>query len=867
MRFSASQVEQIAIKLLGEPNRPLSSKHELRFGSHGSLSVDLRKAAFFDHEADKGGGILDLIRREGHEAKEWLKDHDFRPEISGNGSARRGDGARDWYPVKAWPYHDENGVELFRVVRLENGEIKADGKPEKTYRQERPNGNGGYIGNVKGVRKVPYRLPQLIAAIAVGQTIYIPGGEKCCDALAGLGLTATCNPGGEGAKKCLDELAPHFTGADVVVLSDNDETGRKFGKLVASKLAGVAKRIRVLALPGLLQKGDIFEWLAAGGTREGLLQLVEAAPDYRSQVEKPEPTEIEDEVRRLAELSTLRYAIERGATAKRLKIPVGVLDKLVNHERKGSEPQGQGRPLDFPPPEPWLDPVNGAVLLDKIEAIIRRFIICSKHAATAMTLWVVATWFEEVAQVAPILNFKSPVHRCGKSTCLAIVGRLVKRRLLSSNTTPAALFRAIEKFQPTLVIDEADSFFGQNEELRGIINSGHTRESAFTLRTVGDELEPKTFSTWGFKAIAGIGRLAVTIEDRSITIELTRKTRAEKVDRLRHTNPQEFEDLSRQIATWASDHVGQMSEARPSIPEALNDRQQDNWDPLFSVASLAGEAWLKKAGEAALAICDVAEDASPQTQLLSDILAVFKSEGLIDDGGKIAEEIRRDGAGRPNELVGIPSQNLVTALVGMPDRPWSEINHGKQLTQNGLARKLKNFDIRPKNIRFGGTVLKGYAAADLVDSFVRYLDSPFPTATPLQTNDNNNLDDFPTATNFRQNSQALQTFPECIHEVKHICSDVAVGNPESHASDEEYEAELARISAMSDAERRAIEAAERAAEVKALGGEAAKSKALPSSKPGEPAAPLFGPAISPILGSTVEAAGSDDGEPKVWEEF
>jgi hypothetical protein len=177
----------------------------------------------------------------------------------------------------------------------------------------------------------------------------------------------------------------------------------------------------------------------------------------------------------------------------------------------------------------------------------------------------------------------------------------------------------------------------------------------------------------------------------------------------------------------------------------------------------------------------------------------------------------------------------------MADRPWSEINHGKPLTQNGLARKLRNFDVRPKNIRFGGTVPKGYAAADLVDSFVRYLDSPFSTATPLKINDNKNLDDFPTATNFRPNSQPLQTFHESIQGVNHICSGVAVGNPESHAPDEEYEAELARISAMPDAERPAIEAAERAVEVKALEAEAAKSKALPSSKPGEPAAPLSGP--------------------------
>jgi putative DNA primase/helicase len=174
----------------------------------------------------------------------------------------------------------------------------------------------------------------------------------------------------------------------------------------------------------------------------------------------------------------------------------------------------------FDEPEPWPNPVDGAELLDEIDKLIRRFIVCSGHAAAAMALWIALTWFEEAAQIAPILSFRSPVMRCGKSTCLAVIGRLVKRRLLTSNTTTAALFRAIEKFQPTLIVDEADTFFAQNEELRGIINSGHTRDAAYTLRIVGEDLEPRTFSKWSFKAVAGIGNLASTIVDRSITIDL-----------------------------------------------------------------------------------------------------------------------------------------------------------------------------------------------------------------------------------------------------------------------------------------------------------------------------------------------------------
>jgi putative DNA primase/helicase len=84
------------------------------------------------------------------------------------------------------------------------------------------------------------------------------------------------------------------------------------------------------------------------------------------------------------------------------------------------------------------------------------------------------------------------------------------------------LFRAVEKFKPVMLIGEADTFMTEKEELRGVINSGHRRSSAFVIRTVpvGDEHEPKVFSTWGAKAIPSIGKLAGTIEDRSIIIPM-----------------------------------------------------------------------------------------------------------------------------------------------------------------------------------------------------------------------------------------------------------------------------------------------------------------------------------------------------------
>src|SRR5262249_49620384 len=182
------------------------------------------------------------------------------------------------------------------------------------------------------------------------------------------------------------------------------------------------------------------------------------------------------------------------------------------------------------------------------------------HARLAIALWIIATWFEPAAQVASILNVASPVMRCGKSTVLSLIGKLAKRSLSASSISPAAVYRTIEKHTPTLIVDEADAFFGDNEELRGVINAGHMRDTAFVIRTVGDDHEPKQFSTWGFKAIAGIGKRAATIEDRAITIPLERKLASDKVARLRHANAGLFETLSRKLCRFARDNMAHIKE-------------------------------------------------------------------------------------------------------------------------------------------------------------------------------------------------------------------------------------------------------------------------------------------------------------------
>ncbi|MEP9348806.1 AAA family ATPase [Xanthobacter sp. KR7-225] len=263
----------VALRLRGEPNARLSTEMDWRYGTNGSLSVKIggpHKGTWFDNEADKGGGVLDFIAHciaGGREAAlQWLRQEfpDFagRPEMPSAGKRI----------VATYPYHDETGTLLFEVVRFE----------PKEFRQRRPDGHGGHLWNLKGVRLAPYHLPEVLEAIAQERTVFIVEGEKDVDRLGALNIPATCNAAGAG--KWRDEFAGHFAGADVVIIPDNDDAGRDHADKVARSLSPVAARVRVLSLANLPRKGDVSDWLDAGGTADELHRLAEEAPPWKPSV-------------------------------------------------------------------------------------------------------------------------------------------------------------------------------------------------------------------------------------------------------------------------------------------------------------------------------------------------------------------------------------------------------------------------------------------------------------------------------------------------------------------------------------------------------------------------------------------------------
>jgi hypothetical protein len=168
--------------------------------------------------------------------------------------------------VAKYSYQDESGKCLFEVVRFE----------PKDFRQRRPDGTW----NVKGIRRVPFHLPQLIAAVKAGHPVYVAEGEKDVLALESAGFRATCNPGGAG--KWLPEFAQHFTSAQVVIIADKDKMGRNHAADVAGKLWGTAAGIKILELPDLNGKTvkDAHDYFAAGGQAADLDEITQTAPPW-----------------------------------------------------------------------------------------------------------------------------------------------------------------------------------------------------------------------------------------------------------------------------------------------------------------------------------------------------------------------------------------------------------------------------------------------------------------------------------------------------------------------------------------------------------------------------------------------------------
>ncbi len=396
-------------------------------------------------------------------------------------------------------------------------------------------------------------------------------------------------------------------------------------------------------------------------------------------------------------------AIERfGETG--LKSPARAVDAALGNVAVDEVPRNlQGKAIVFEDPEPWQHLVDGAELLAEMSGAVSRFVFMTSVAKSrAMALWELFSHVLDAFGISPNLLLTSPQKRCGKTTLLDVIMAFVPRPLGTSNLTAATLFRVVDAVQPTLCIDEADTFMGSRDELTGIINSGHRRTAAFVMRCVGDNQEVRTFGTWAPKVLAQIGKPTDTTLDRSIEIRMQRRTPAEEVENLRVDRIRdEMKPLCRKAARWAADHMEELQRADPDMPAELHDRAADNWRPLVAIADAVGGAWPEWARD------DAAKELSGSTLEDDETLPVLLLSDLRDLFGDVDQ---------------LSSGQIVESLAELEDRPWAEWGRQrKPITPHGIARLLKPFGIKPRQIKITGENLRGYEHADFENAWARYL--------------------------------------------------------------------------------------------------------------------------------------------------
>lgn len=437
------------------------------------------------------------------------------------------------------------------------------------------------------------------------------------------------------------------------------------------------------------------------------------APDGAAGFTVEEVSAFEVELSRLAALDPITYEQQRHAAAEALCCRVSILDEQVQTRRPMPE-TAAGRGMFLPTVEPWPQPVQAGAILDELTAAIHRHVVLRRAEAEAMALWIAHTWVADRFQHTPRLGITSPVKRCGKSTLLDVLRATCHRPLKADNISASGVFRTVETLAPlTLLLDEADSFLGANEELRGVLNSGFER-SGEVIRVVEVQgvHQPVCFRTFAPLALACIGALPSTLEDRAVPVTLQRKGTSDTATKLRAPGARAaLANLARKLARWAGDR-GPVLPLNPAVPEAMGDREGDITVPLLSIADDAGGAWPARARAALL-----------------DVFGERAAEGGNTEAGALLLADLRDLFTKRNATA-LSSGDIVAALGRMEDRPWPEWKREKPITQTQLAAILKPFKVRPVNIRIGDAVTKGYRKDRLADTWTRYLPGG-PPATDI----------------------------------------------------------------------------------------------------------------------------------------
>ncbi|WP_369370128.1 DUF3631 domain-containing protein [Promicromonospora sp. Populi] len=354
---------------------------------------------------------------------------------------------------------------------------------------------------------------------------------------------------------------------------------------------------------------------------------------------------------------------------------------------------------------------NGAVLLDQVRSALSRYVILpDEHAMTGVVLWIAATHAMPAWTHATRLVIWAPEKACGKSRLMQLIRAMCHRELMAINVSSSAMYRAIsgaESDPPTVLLDEADTVFGAkaagDEDLRGLLNGGFER-GAYTLRYNAARDDVDKLSTFAMAALAGIGRMPDTIEDRAVLISMRRRKPGEEVAPYRkRRDGAPLDRLRVRLNRWVRANMQTLELAVPPMP--VEDRPADLWEPLVAVADLAGGDWPEKARRAAVKLTQARDDsakASLTTQLLRDIRTAF------------------------GDADALPSVALLGRLTANEEAPWATYGP-KGLSTHKLGALLREYAIGAGVLNLPTGQARGYLRSDFEDAWGRYCpETPVP---------------------------------------------------------------------------------------------------------------------------------------------
>lgn len=611
-----------------------------------------------------------------------------------------------------YPYYADN-QELFVKVRID----KDGSKWIKPFYYD---GNCYRLGEPPTTKDPNYKKPLYHLPIA-GEVVYIVEGEKCVHSLIDIGLTATTTGGATSINQC--DLTP-LQGKRCIVWRDNDKSGQDWQANLSQALTALdidydvidVDKVQLPTGEPMPAKGDCYDlvqaYFADGQDSSGIIEIIQALP-LASIEPVIEPLAIdnplqalEDKERRLiacidelSELNDIKLHLALSEVTREFKLSKDKVLSLVHEHKQG------GLVAEI---EPYHEPVTHDEIYTALYSLVHEHMAIDEPLKVAFVLWVIFTYLTDISDFAPIAWITAPERQCGKSTLLGLFERVVNKPMAFNNITQAVLYRVMEQFKPTLLIDEIDTSLKDKNELLGIVNAGYSRHASNVPRMNQDKGGiVEKFDVFGAKVFSGIGEMKGTFASRAIRFELRRKTNSDKVKRFnKRTLPHETtNEIQSKVKRWAVDNRQAVQAVQTPLLQ-INDRDFDNWEILLQIATVLGV--YDKALQACLTICNRKDEPSLNEMLLSDIRDIFNVERMS-------------------------STDLLEKLNFDSEKCWQTLNNGSPLTSHQLAKKLKGFGIVSKNMRINSIQVKGFDKADFVKTWAQYLPPPPAEENPFLT--------------------------------------------------------------------------------------------------------------------------------------